>query len=319
MKTENSLIKVHGLRKSYGATTALAGVSFRVRKGEIFAYLGPNGAGKTTTINILCGLLQRDDGEVTIGGLDINREPVAVKQRIGVVHEQSNLYPELSCRRNLEYIAELFGLRRSSRRARTDFLLEVFDLSDRATSPIRALSRGMKHRLTVAAALIHSPEVVFLDEPTAGLDVPSTHALRSLIKEVNRDGTTVFLTTHNLMEAEGLSNRVLILVTGRVVAQGTAEEIRQRVIRSRTLAVRLSEDVKEESLRKSCPTIESASTEEGVWYLEVNDIHEAVGQVMSFAQKEDIRVLQIDTVTPGLEDAFMKILENNSVRGEKKP
>jgi ABC-2 type transport system ATP-binding protein len=161
MKTENILIKAQGLRKCYGATTALDGVTFRVPEGEVFAYLGPNGAGKTTTINILCGLLQRDDGEVTIGGLDINREPVEVKQRIGVVPEESNLYPELSCRRNLEYIAELFGLPRSSRRARTDFLLEAFRLGDKATSPFRSLSRGMKRRLTVAAALIHSPEGFF--------------------------------------------------------------------------------------------------------------------------------------------------------------
>jgi ABC-2 type transport system ATP-binding protein len=216
----DTVIQVQELSKSYGETHALEAVSFTVRRGEVFGYLGPNGAGKTT-VNILSGLLKGDTGEVRIHGLDITRESVAVKQRIGVVPEESNLYPELTCWRNLEYLGQLYGLSRLARRTRVSDLLEIFDLSEERAVPFRALSRGMKRRLTVAAALVHSPEIVFLDEPTAGLDVPSARALRGLIQATNRDGTTVFLTTHNLAEAEALSSRVLVLVRGHVVAQAT--------------------------------------------------------------------------------------------------
>ena len=142
------IIEVRGLCKSYGETRALKDVDLTVGKGEIFGYLGPNGAGKTTTVNILCGLLYRDAGEVTICNLDIERDPVPVKQLIGVVPEESNLYPELTCRRNLEYLGELFGLSSTARRKKAGDLLEIFNLADRGTTPFRALSRGMKRRLT---------------------------------------------------------------------------------------------------------------------------------------------------------------------------
>jgi len=283
-------------------------VSFALSRGEAFAYLGPNGAGKTTTINILCGLLRCDAGEVRICGLDIDRDPVAVKGRIGVVPEESNLYPELSCRRNLEYLGELYGLDRRARRARAAELLESFDLAGRAGAPFRALSRGMKRRLTVAAALIHSPEVVFLDEPTAGLDVPSARALRSLIGVIRRNGTTVFLTTHNMAEAEALCDRVLILVKGRAVAKGTADEIRQRVERAGTLSVKLSGNVEEADFLQACPGVRSAVRVEGAWRLEATNAHAAVAQVIAFAEARGLEVLEIATVSPTLEDAFMTII-----------
>ena len=313
---DDRVIEVRGLCKSYGETRALETVGFTVRGGEVFGYLGPNGAGKTTTINILCGLLERDAGEVMICGLDITRDPVAVKQRIGVVPEESNLYPELTCRRNLEYLGELYGLSRAVRRKRAGDLLETFNLTDRGTAPFRALSRGMKRRLTVAAALIHSPELVFLDEPTAGLDVPSARALRGLIQSINRDGTTVFLTTHNLAEAEALCDRVLILVKGHVLTEGTAAEIRRRVEKTRTLMLILSGDVAKGSLREACPAIHSASLVDGTWRLEVTDPHAAVTQIVSFAEKHGVRILEIGTATASLEDAFMEILKDN-VAGRK--
>lgn len=305
-------VQVSGLSKSYGDVRALIEVSFSVRRGEIFAYLGPNGAGKTTTMNILCGLLPRNRGDVSVCGMDVDRDPVAVKQRIGVVPEESNLYPELTCRRNLDYLGELYGLPRAIRKGKSAELLEMFDLSDRADAPFRALSRGLKRRLTVAAALIHSPEVVFLDEPSAGLDVPSARALRALIKRINREGATVFLTTHNLAEAESLCDRLLILVKGRVVAEGTANEIRERVDKAKILSVVFSAEVAEAALREACPAVRFASQAEGGWRLEVSDTHEATAQVLAFAEKQDIRVLEINTLGASLEDAFMALLNDGS-------
>ncbi len=318
-EASDAAIYVRGLCKSYGEVRALDEVSFAVYRKEVFAYLGPNGAGKTTTINIMSGLLPQDAGEVRVCGLDITRDPVAVKQRIGVVPEESNLYPELSCRRNLEYLSELYGLSRASRRKRTDDLLTIFDLTDKATAPFRALSRGLKRRLTVAAALVHSPEVLFLDEPTTGLDVPSARALRSLIRALNRAwgrGTTVFLTTHNLAEAEALSDRVLVLVKGRVVTAGTPAEIRQQVEKAKTVSVTFSADVAEGALRKGCPAVRSVCPVDGAWRLEVTDTHAAVAQLVSFAEKEGLRVSEIGTITPTLEDAFVAILEGHSGREE---
>ena len=306
------VIQVQNLAKSYGATRALTNVSFSVRAGEILAYLGPNGAGKTTTINILCGLLDKDSGQARVCGLDIAEDPVGIKQQIGVVPEESNLYPELSCRRNLEYLGELYGLPRTARKEKAESLLTLFDLTDKAAAPFRALSRGLKRRLTVAAALIHSPQVVFLDEPTAGLDVPSARSLRSLIRTINRDGATVFLTTHNLAEAESLSHRILILVRGQLVAEGTAAEIRKQVEKTRSLSVTFSADVSETMLRDACPDVRSISLVEGAWRLEVTDVHRAAAQLLSFADEHVVRILELNTSTPSLEDAFMTILESDS-------
>jgi ABC-2 type transport system ATP-binding protein len=304
------IIEVRGLSKCYGDTRALEDVGFTVGRGKIFGYLGPNGAGKTTTINILCGLLDRDAGEVRIHTLDIERDPVPVKQLIGVVPEESNLYPELTCRRNLEYLGELYGLSSRDRRKKAEDLLEVFNLADRGMTPFRALSRGMKRRLTLAAALIHSPEVVFLDEPTVGLDVPSARDLRTLIQTINHNGTTVFLTTHNLGEAETLCDHILILVKGHVVTEGTASEIRQQVEKTRMLSVILSGDVEKESLCDACPAVRSISSIDGTWHLEVTDPHTAVSQIVSFAEQQGVRILEIETTGASLEDAFMTILEN---------
>jgi len=308
-------VQVCGLEKSYGNMRALRGVTFSVRRGEIFGYLGPNGAGKTTTINILCGLLGRDRGTLAISGMDVERHPVAVKQRIGVVPEESNLYPELTCRRNLEYLGELYGLPRARRKEHAAQLLESFDLAPQAGTRFRALSRGMKRRLTVAAALVHSPGILFLDEPTAGLDVPSARALRSLIKTVNRDGTTVLLTTHNLPEAEELCDRILILVKGAVVTQGTAREIQERVETAKTLSVVFSPEVTEQALRDACPAVRSAANTGLAWRLEISSAHDAVQQLTAFATRRNVRILELNTAGGALEDAFMSILR----AGDRKP
>jgi len=311
-------IQVKGLCKSYGEVRALDGVSFSVRRGELFAYLGPNGAGKTTTISILSGLLSRDSGQLQVCGVDVAQDPVTVKQKIGLVPEESNLYPELSCRRNLLYLGELYGLPREARRDRAAELLALFDLTDRADMRFGALSRGMKRRLTVAAALVHSPEVLFLDEPTSGLDVPSAHQLRTLVRSVNQAGTTVLLTTHNLAEAESLCSRILILIKGQVVAEGTASDISARVADVKRLSVLLSERIGEDELRAFCPAVQSVSSSDGTWILDVTDTHSALAQLMSMADSKGLRILRVANVIPSLEDAFVAILKRHGETGETK-
>ena len=312
-------ISVSGLSKSYDSLKALSEVSFSVRRGEIFAYLGPNGAGKTTTIRILSGLLHRDAGEMSICGADVTNDPVFVKERIGVVPDESNLYPELTCRRNLEYMGELYGLPRAGRTSRATELLSFFDLGDRAATPFGALSKGLKRRLTIAAALVHDPEVVFLDEPTSGLDVPSARTLRELIRTVNRRGATVFLTTHNLQEAEALSQRVLILIKGRVAALGTPGEIRQRVQHLNLLSVTFSSEIEAAHLLQACPAVLQASRQNGAWRLEVTEAQAALEQLVAFSGGEGVRISEINTITASLEDAFMSFLKEGGAKAEALP
>jgi ABC-2 type transport system ATP-binding protein len=312
-------IVVSGLSKRFGSLEALHEVKFSVSRGEIFAYLGPNGAGKTTTINILAGLLPRDAGEVRICGADVATEPVFVKERIGVVPEESNLYPELTCRRNLEYMGELYGLPRRGRTARAAELLAFFDLADRAATPFGALSRGLKRRLTIAAALVHGPELVFLDEPTSGLDVPSARALRELIRTINAKGATVFLTTHNLHEAEALSRRVLILIQGRVAAQGTPAEISRRVLGLNFLTVTFSPAIQAAALLRACPAVLKATPRNGDWRLEVGEVHAALEQLVALADREEVRISEISTSTASLEDAFMSVLKQGAPNVEGLP
>jgi ABC-2 type transport system ATP-binding protein len=312
-------IAVSGLSKSFGSLEALHEVNFTVARGEIFAYLGPNGAGKTTTIRILAGLLARDAGQVSVCGADVARDPVFVKERLGVVPDASNLYPELSCRRNLEYMGELYGLPRGARRARALELLSFFDLADRALTPFGSLSKGLKRRLTIAAALVHQPEVLFLDEPTTGLDVPSARALRGLIRTINAKGATVFLTTHNLQEAEALSQRVLILIQGRVAAQGRPADIRQRVQRLKLMEVTFAPDIEAAALLGACPAVREATPQNGAWRLEVDEVHAALSQLMSFAGRAGVQLAAVNTLSPSLEDAFMTIIKQGGSPTEGQP
>ncbi|MDX1814421.1 MAG: ABC transporter ATP-binding protein [Thermodesulfobacteriota bacterium] len=301
-------VRVRDLKKNYGTLVALDGVSFEVSDGCVFSYLGPNGAGKTTTINILCGLLDRDGGDVSILGRDVVGDPVYVKSRIGVVTENSNLYPELHCRRNLEYLGELYGLPGAERRKRAEELLRDFGLLEKADAPFGSLSRGMKRRLTIGAALVHRPAVLFLDEPTTGLDVPSAKALRGLVRRIADDGTTVLLTTHNLFEAEELASDVAVLVGGRVVARGSVDEIKRRVGGARSVAVRFSDIVHEDNLTAACPAVKSAKPQDGLWRLDVSDLHDALGQLVAFCRQRGCRIEDVGAREPTLEDAFVSLL-----------
>jgi ABC-2 type transport system ATP-binding protein len=316
MSTDTPQVQISSLTKRYGQILALDGVSLCVRRGEVFAYLGPNGAGKTTTVNILCGLAARDAGEVAVCGADVAREPVFVKSRIGVVTDSPNLYPELSCRRNLEYLGELYRLPRAKRRERAAELLALFGLTERADSRFGALSRGLQRRLVIAAALVHSPEVLFLDEPTVGLDVPSAHRLRELIRQVHDQGVTVLLTTHNLAEAEALADRVAILVRGRIVAEGTVGEIRARFAPPNSLTVTFAEDLEAAELQAGCPSVRSVDRVEGAWRLETISLRATLGELLLLTESRNLTILQLNAGGASLEEAFLAILNNHDQRPE---
>jgi len=224
MRTDAS-ISVSNLTKLYREFCAVNSINFEVKQGEIFGFLGPNGAGKTTTIKMLTGLISPTSGTAEIQGRDIHTEIIEIKKTIGVVTEYSNLYDELSVFDNLRFVGQLYGVSRWDREKRIRELLKKFDLESKAEAKFATLSKGMKRKVTIVAALIHTPQVIFLDEPSTGLDVLSARILRVMIKELKALGVTIFLTTHYIEEAEQLCDRVAILVNGAIKTVDTPRNL----------------------------------------------------------------------------------------------
>jgi ABC-2 type transport system ATP-binding protein len=223
-------INVTGLTRSFGTTLAVNDISFDVYQGELFAFLGPNGAGKTTTINLLTGLLTPDGGTINYRGERFDPARLAVKQMIGVVPQHNNLDKELTSAENLRVHGVLFGLRGSELEKRIDFCLDFADLHAKRNTPAGKLSGGMKRKLVIARALLHQPKILFLDEPTVGLDPHSRRRMWAFLRRINLEQKcTVFLTTHYIEEAESLAQRVMIMDNARIIAAGTPDELKSRV------------------------------------------------------------------------------------------
>jgi ABC-2 type transport system ATP-binding protein len=300
-------IEVTGLTKRYGppqgGLLAVDHIDLTVRRGEVFGLLGPNGAGKTTTIRMLTGLARPTAGQARLLGLDLIRDLPRIKKRIGVVPEASNLYDELTAFDNLLFSMQLYGVLRGERARRADDLLERFRLADRRDVPFARLSRGMKRALTIAAALSHRPEVVFLDEPTTGLDVVSARGLRQTVAGLRDEGVTVFLTTHYLEEAERLCDRIALLVQGRIVALDTVDGLKAQVQGTTTVEV----------------VLEGGANGTEVRRIAADDVSAAVNAALAQAQVEERRVLAVNTVRPTLEDAFVQLtgLSADVMRAEK--
>jgi ABC-2 type transport system ATP-binding protein len=301
-------IETRGLTHHYGSLCAVDHLDLTIARGECFAFLGPNGAGKTTTIRLLTGLLRPQEGMAMVDGLDVSREPLAVKARIGVVPERSNLYAELSARENLVFVGQLYGLARRESHARADELLAQFSLSDRAATPFAALSGGLKRRLTIAAALVHRPSILFLDEPTTGLDVQSARNLRTLIQKLHQGGITVFLTTHLLNEVEQLADRVGILVQGRLVAVDTPAALCASCQEDTALEVMLTpwSDLLGQTLEGS-PHIKALSRSGAKLRLTVTSLGDALADVLAAAHAHGAEIEAVRSLAPTLEDAFVRL------------
>jgi ABC-2 type transport system ATP-binding protein len=221
------MLQATDLRKSFGATAAVSGVSLAVNHGEIVGLLGPNGAGKSTTISMICGLVAPDSGTVTIAGEPVGEDASAVKRRIGLVPQELSLYEDLSAIGNLELFGALYGITGPLLKERVNAALELVGLADRAKAKPATFSGGMKRRLNIACALVHDPDVLLLDEPTVGVDPQSRNAIFANIESLRSRGKAIVYTTHYMEEAERLCDRIVILDHGRVVASGTKESLRR--------------------------------------------------------------------------------------------
>ena len=223
------MIKVENLSKTFGELAAVDNISFDVESGEVFAFLGPNGAGKTTTIKILTTLLRPTSGKISIDGLDPATHPNEVRKRFGIVFQDPSLDQELTAYENMELHGILYHVPRKIRHERTEMLLKLFELWDRRKNYVKEFSGGMKRRLEIARGFLHTPKILFLDEPTLGLDPQSRNQLWTHVKNLNKtEGVTVFLTTHYMDEAERVADRLAIIDHGRIVAQGSPQELREQ-------------------------------------------------------------------------------------------
>lgn len=285
----NGLTKTYPARKASPPLRAVDGIDFAVRPGEVFGFLGPNGAGKTTTIRMLTGLTRPTAGSASILGLDLATEVTQIKKRIGVVPEASNLYDELSALDNLVFSMQLYGVPRAERRPRAEALLGRFRLGEKRDIPFAKLSRGMKRALTVAAALAHRPPLIFLDEPTTGLDVISARGLRQMIGGLRDQGVTVFLTTHYLEEAERLCDRIAIMVHGRIVALDSVDALKAGAQQKTIVEIALADSGGSLERRR----------------IETDDVQAAVGQAL--AEAAGRHVVAVNTLRPSLEDVFVRL------------
>ena len=313
-------IQVEGLSKHYGEVQAVAGVDFAVREGELFGFLGPNGAGKTTTINVLTGLARPDAGTLWIGGTDCTANPKAAQHLIGVVPDESNLYPELTGLENLCFCAALYGMRRREREARARELLSVFGLADAAGRKFAGYSRGMKRKLTIAAGIIHSPPILFLDEPTTGIDVASARQVRQLIADLHRGGTTIFLTSHYIEEAERLCERIAFIVSGRIVRTDTVANLVQPVQDRYALVLSVSRADAEPAERLTSAFPDLTITTAGPGRIRVESRQRIpVGPLVRFLEEQAVEVVEARQVRPSLEDVFVEItgIEADAMRKEK--
>lgn len=296
------MIKAIDLVKKYGNVTALAGISFSVSKGEIFGLLGPNGAGKTTTIKILTGLTPPTSGKAYVAGYDVVEQPNEVKRRIGWVSSEVILDDDLNAWENLELQARLQGVK--NWRERAEELLKYFDLLQNANRPVGSYSTGMRKKLEIATALLHSPEVLFLDEPTIGLDVNARAMLWDLIRMINKEfGVTILLTTHYMEEADALCHRVAIINLGRIIALGTPAELKSS-IGGEVVELELERPIDLSAL-KAVPEVLGITISDGKVRITVRKADEAIPLIVKALDFTAVKSLRVEK--PTLDTVFMKL------------
>jgi ABC-2 type transport system ATP-binding protein len=305
-----SILEVKNLVKKYGNFTAVKGISFDIQEGEIFSLLGPNGAGKTTTISMLSTLYIPTGGEATIGGHSITKEPMAVRNIIGVVPQEIALYDDLNARENLSFWGQMYGLSGKALKARVEEVLEQIGLTDRAKERVKAYSGGMKRRVNIGVGLLHKPRLLFMDEPTVGIDPQSRRAILDSVKELNKQGMTVLYTTHYMEEAAELSNRVGIIDHGELIALGTQAELTKQVGQMETLILHIDENEDPERLAAALRTLSGVKTADVTDHavtVIVPEAEEALAPCVTKANELGVKIRSVDMREPNLEAVFLHL------------
>jgi ABC-2 type transport system ATP-binding protein len=300
-------IEAGHLFKRFGTVTAVNDVSLTVREGETFGFLGPNGAGKTTTIRLLTGVLIPDSGTVHITGIDIHRHPLDAKMQMGVIPESSTVYGDLSAEQNLHLSGKMYGMPRALRDERIDEILSRLGLSEKRRNQVRTFSKGMKQRVSIACAIIHRPRVLFLDEPTSGLDVQSRRLVIETIHQMNEQGSTIFLTTHNIEEANTLCRTVCIINKGKIVAQDSPERLKKMFDTTQSVEVSFDRNVTRDLF--AAEGILRAEPCGDKWRLYTDNPDRVLKYLVGRAERESLGITSLTTSGPSLEEAFVHLTE----------
>ena len=310
-----SAIEVRNLSKKFGKFTAVDDVSFDVREGEIFGFLGANGAGKSTTIRMLCGLLSPSGGTALVAGCDIRTQPEEVKLNIGYMSQRFSLYDDLTVEQNIRFYGGIYGLKREKLEQRMEWVLAMADLRGREGSLTRTLSGGWKQRLALGCAILHEPRIVFLDEPTGGVDPLARRNFWELINNLSAGGMTVLVTTHFLDEAE-YCNHIILINAGKLIASGSPSELKVRYITRPILEIRVTGGKIVEALEtvRACPWARETSVFGTSLHVMVEDEREGTRLVRGTLDAAGIPVRRIERIVPSLEDVFLYLLDNESAR-----
>jgi len=311
-------VQAVGLSKRFGPIAAVSDLSFNVDAGEIFGILGPNGSGKTTTIRMLSCLISPTEGQASVGGFDIRKDPMRVREAVGVLTENPSLYERLSAYENMEFFAKAHGISDNDTRAsRIKEVLEFFELWERRSNRVGTYSKGMKQKLAIARAIVHRPEVLFLDEPTSGLDPKASKDIRDLMGRLSRqEKHTILLCTHNLEDAEKLCSHVMIIDRGRTVVKGTTEELRRRIAGQPRLEIRLREI--QDRMTRAVERAEyvkrvEADKDSGRLLIELDDVEVHTPYLVRSIVEEGGLVMSVRLLEPSLEEAYLKLVREAAV------
>jgi ABC-2 type transport system ATP-binding protein len=300
----NAIEATH-LRKSFGPVTAVDDVSITVKEGEIFGFLGQNGAGKTTAIRMMTGVLTPDTGSVAIGGIDLLKYPLEAKLKMGVIPENGTVYSDLTAEQNVLWTAKFYGMDKASRERRCTEILTRLGLLERRYDLVRFFSKGMRQRISIACAIVHSPPVLFLDEPTTGLDVYSRRLVLDTVRYMNREGSTVLITTHNIEEANELCSEIKVIDHGRIIAHGSPEKLKKKFDTTRYIEISFDQPVTEDVF--SARGIGRTEQRGDKWRVYAENADFAVKQLVSLAEEDHLTILSIATSSPTLEEAFVQM------------
>jgi ABC-2 type transport system ATP-binding protein len=301
-------IVVNSLTRTFGKFTAVDNIDFKVKKGEVFGFLGANGAGKSTTIRMLCGILEPTSGDAIVDGFSIKKEPDKVKRRIGYMSQRFSLYNDLTVEENINFYSGVYGLKGKDLEERKKWVLKTADLENRKDTLTGSLPGGIKQRLALGTAVVHKPGIVFLDEPTSGVDPVSRRNFWDLINELSSEGITVLVTTHYLEEAE-FCNNIIMINAGKIIAEGNPKELKSRYLKRNIIEIETDDIIKTLRILQPLYFTEDVSVFGNYVHLHVNDLFEGTTQISEVLSENSVKLIRAENIVPTLEDVFIHLLE----------
>lgn len=304
-------IEINNLTKKFGKFISVDNISFNVKQGEIFGFLGANGAGKTTTIRMLCGIIEPTSGDALVGGYSIKKQPNLVKTQIGYMSQRFSLYNDLTVEENINFFGGVYGLYNSALAERKKWVLRVANLESKENVLTQDLPGGIKQRLALCTAVIHRPKIVFLDEPTSGVDPISRRGFWDLINDLSEEGITVFVTTHYLEEAE-FCNNIILINAGKIIAEGNSNELKTNYIQGNILEIECSKPIATMEILERQTFVDETSIFGNNIHILVNNEYKNNDQIKTLLGNNEIEVKRIDKIIPTLEDVFIHLLEKDT-------